>query len=468
MVILCGVDGSAPAREAARAATALAKRAGEALQLLYVQDVFVMNVAGPDGAGAGSLASQQFLEDDRRRMGAELEALAAALTREFHTEVSQRIEVGSPESELSRCAQELRASFLVVGALGRRQGSMWRLGSVADRLSQSAPVPVLVVRTANGFARWALEDQPLRVVVALGSGSSTALALETVSDLRRLGPCEVVEAHAYDPRREAQRLGFASPEEVETRRAIEGTLARELPARFAEQVRAGEARFVALPAQGHVAETLAEFVENERADLTVAGSRERGALQRRFLGSVSYGLVGLSPGNVLVAHGLRLIPEVQAPRAPASVRRALVATDLSESGNRAVDYALGLLPEGGQLVLLHVLPAPAPRLAMELVPDPLRKSPEERRMSRSLAEAELRKLLPAQGRALEVEVEATEAEDVSKAILQAAERHGVDLVLVGRHGHGRIGPLLLGSIARRVAQRSSRPVLVVPEAGGAG
>ena|SRR5688572_8486719 len=81
--------------------------------------------------------------------------------------------------------------------------------------------------------------------------------------------------------------------------------------------------------------------------------------------------------------------------------------------------------------------------------------------------AELKKLLPSEGRALEVEVEALESDDVARAILQVAERHGVDLLVLGRHGRGPLAAALMGSVARAVSQRSARPVLLVPEAPAA-
>lgn len=458
MVILCGVDGSAPAREAARAAAAIAKRSGEELELAYVQDVLLMSLPASEGVFVVPIASDQLLASDRELMQARLDDLAAALAREFQVRVGTSVDVGSPDHALARRAQERQASLAVVGALGRRKGSTWRLGTVADRLSQTAPVPVLVVREAQGFVRWALEERTLRVVVALGAGESTELALASVSALRRAGPCELVQAHVYDPLRESRRLGLGHPDSPETRRVIERTVARELGERFADAGGGEDVRFVALPVRGHVAETLTEFVENEHADLLVTGARGRGALRRRFTGSVSYGLVGLSPGNVLVAHGPQLVRE-RAPRAPAGVRRILVATDLSETGNRAVDFALALLPQGGQLTLLHVLEGDRGLL----VPDSTLGGPEERRMNRSFAQAELRKLLPAGSPGLEIEVEARESDDVAKAILQVAERHGVDLLILGRHGRAPLAAALMGSIARAVSQRSPRPVLLVPE-----
>ncbi len=464
MVIVCGVDESAPGRHAARAAAALAKRASEELHLVHVQDVPLLNVdVGPEGTTSMPIASQVFLDAERQHVKAGLEPVRDRLAREFKISVNLRFELGFPERVLVSCAEELDASLIVVGAIGRRSGSMWRLGSIPDRLSQTAPMPVMVVRDPEGYARWALEECPLRIVVALGAGRSSERAVELAAGLARLGPCEIVEAHVYDPRHEAQRLGFASTDDPETRHAIERTLARELPERSGRDV-PGRARFVALASHGHVAEALAELVERERADLVVAGTRGRGALERRFLGSVAYGLLGLSRASVLIARKRETTTPPRSPRVATTVKRILVATDLSESGNRAVDHALALLPEGAQLTLLHVLARPL-SADMVLIPDPLRAGREERRMDRTLALAELRQLLPAQGRALkvEVEVEAVEATDVTQAILQAAERHDADLVVLARRGRGVLAAALIGSCARAVAGRCPRPVLLVPD-----
>ncbi|MFP8956924.1 universal stress protein [Natrialbaceae archaeon A-CW3] len=48
-------------------------------------------------------------------------------------------------------------------------------------------------------------------------------------------------------------------------------------------------------------------------------------------------------------------------------------------------------------------------------------------------------------------------------IRQFAENHDVDLIVLGRSGHGPITEALLGSTADRVIRTSSVPVVVVPE-----
>jgi nucleotide-binding universal stress UspA family protein len=459
-MIVCGVDDSAPALRAARAAAALAKRTGEDLQLVHVQDILLLDASvESDGTTAVAFASQQLLDAQRVYLGQMLEPLRAQLAREFEIEVELRFELGLPDAVLVRCAEEADASLIVVGAVGRRSGSMWRLGSIPDRLSQTSPMPLLVLRDAEAFSRWALEARPLRVVVALGADPSSQRAVELMDGFARLGPCEITEAHVYDAHHEAERRGLARPDDPGTRDEIEKALARELP-RHSGHASPSSTRFVALPARGHVAETVAEFAEEERADLLVVGSRGRGAIERRFLGSVGYGLLGLASVNVLVAHERAARAKTATPPAPVAVHRILAATDFSEVGNRAVEHALALLPRGGQLTLLHVLPRPI--MDSSLVPDPL-GSREQGRMERALAQAELRKLIPAETQSQEIEVEVAEAHDVTQAILQAAERHDADLVVLGRRGRSGLAAVLLGSSARAVARRCPRPVLLVPE-----
>jgi nucleotide-binding universal stress UspA family protein len=419
---------------------------------------------GLDGAVAIPIANQALLDSERKRMEGLLEPLRAELARDFGVRIELRFGLGPPESQLARRAKEREASLLVLGAVGRRSGSMWRLGSIPDRLSQMAPVPVMVVRDGGAIARWAVEDRPLRILLALGTGAASARAAEVTAALARIGPCEVIEAHVYGPELEARRLGLPPRDERETRRAIEADLGRRLPRRSFDGV-LGAPRFLAIPSEGHVAEALAELAERERADCVVVGTHGRGALERRFLGSVSYGLLGLSTSNVLVARKRVATRERQvspAERPPVVIRRVLVATDLSEGGNRAVDYGLALLPNGGQLVLLYVLVQPL-SADMVPIPDTWGSGPEERRMDRALAQAELDELVPRETRSVEVVAEVAEATDVQRGVLQAVERHDADVVVLGRRGRGGVVAALMGSCARAVAGRSSRPVLLVPE-----
>lgn len=457
MVILCGIDGSASSREAARAAAALARLTKDELELVYVQEAFVFGADALAGGMPVAVANTAHLDADRERMAKELEREGARLAETFGIQVKHAIRTGLPDHELALLAEQEEAELLVVASVGRRAATMWRFGSVADRLSQSSPVPLLVVRNARPFERWALEQRSLSVVLGLGGGRSSAAAARAAQELCKLGPAKLLEAHVYDPVHEARRLGLADPESEETRDRIESALARELPGR--ERGTTAD-RFVPLPSRGHVAETLAELAEEERADLVVLGSHRHGALHRRFMGSVSYAVLPMVETNVMIVPATAERAEKRGPRV---VKRVLVATDLSETGNAAVEMALGLLPDAGQLVLLHVdVPPELPSGWIMGYHPGAQPSPGERKLKRSLAEAELEKLVQGVERPMETLIEVVEADDVPRAILEAAERHGADLVCLGTHRYGRVTSALIGSVARMVARRCPRPVLLVP------
>lgn len=457
MVIVCGIDGSASSHAAARAAAALGKLLREPLELVHVQEALVFSIDPVTGGLPVALANTTLLDQERERVKKELAREADELAERFGIEVSHSVRAGLPDQELIRVAKEDEAALLVVGSIGRRAATMWRLGSVADRLSQSAPVPLLVVRDAQAFVRWCDEKRPLGVVLALGPGRPTRAAVRHVKELAKLAECRLTEVHVYDPETEARRMGLGELDTPETRDRIESALARELPGR---ELTTGVGRFVALAASGPVQEALAEFVDAEKADLLVVGSHHKGALHRRFRGSVSYGVLAAVESNVLVVPADERESEVRKIR---PVRRVLVATDLTATGNAAVELALGLLPDDGELVLLHVdVPPELPSGFIMGYHPGVQPTMGERAMKRALVEGELDKLAAVGTRPLDVKIEVVEAREVPRAILEAAERHGVDLVCLGTHHYGRVASALIGSVARTVARRSTRPVLLVP------
>lgn len=147
-----------------------------------------------------------------------------------------------------------------------------------------------------------------------------------------------------------------------------------------------------------------------------------------------------------------------------ALRRVLAPTDLSELGKRAVPYAYAMLGDGGIVHLVHVIEPLA-------VPNPLyahysptrAPTPEERAAQEAALVEALQQLVPpdARRRRIETHCEVVESADVPDAICELAQRHDVDVICLGTHGRSGFTRALLGSVAQRVMERTTRPMLLV-------
>ena len=138
----------------------------------------------------------------------------------------------------------------------------------------------------------------------------------------------------------------------------------------------------------------------------------------------------------------------------------LVATDGSPTARRAVDHAVELAADfDAHLYVVYVVDATAYGFAdarSDLVRDAL--TDEGEAAVESAVEA--------------AEAAGVEAESVvvtgspARDIVAYATDHGVDLLVVGTHGHRGLDRLLLGSVAERVVRTAPMPVLTVRGDGG--
>ncbi|MCS7236363.1 MAG: universal stress protein [Armatimonadota bacterium] len=140
------------------------------------------------------------------------------------------------------------------------------------------------------------------------------------------------------------------------------------------------------------------------------------------------------------------------------VERILVAVDLGETTEATCAAAVELARAyGAEVVFFHVydvsgfeeLQREAPSLYLDQVLDNLRMQVRSR-VGR-LEE------VPARFR-----VEVVPDGPVVQAILDAAERYGADLLVMGTHGRTGLERMLLGSVAEGVLRRAKIPVVVVP------
>ena len=137
--ILVGVDGSNESKAAAEYAARLAQATHSALELAYVLPVIVE----PPLGGATTISAWQTEQTDHARVL--LQELSQSVPRP-NTPVETSLLEGGAATRLAEAAQHPDIWLVVVGHRGRGAVQRLLLGSVAGRLTQISPKPVLVFR----------------------------------------------------------------------------------------------------------------------------------------------------------------------------------------------------------------------------------------------------------------------------------------------------------------------------------
>jgi nucleotide-binding universal stress UspA family protein len=416
-MILCGTDLSSVSEPVIKAAAAVARKQDKELLLATVV---------VDGDSSSRMSAELQLEHD-----------AGELRRNFQITVETAVAIGAPDQQLLELARQRQASLVVVGAEGSSKRSR-RLGSVAERLCQTAEIPVLVVRNADGLTNWSQGTRHLRTLVGSGLGDASRSALAYVGDWPDLA---LTVAHVAWPYGEHYRLGVAGPMPLdhlrpEVHHQLLGDLGRwaaEVPCRTSPKLRV-------TAGWGRIDSHLAQLAREKEADLLVVGSHQRNLGERLWHGSVSRSAIHEATCNVLC------VPERQAaPHVAAAARVVVVPTDFSALSDRAIAFGYGLLNRGGTLHLVHAA-CDAPKsehagLAAKL-------------QSRIPADAE--------SRGITTQLQVIPAGAPWMAIWQHAGRASADLICMSTHSRDPVASLVLGSQAQAVLQHSRIPVVLVP------
>ena len=145
------------------------------------------------------------------------------------------------------------------------------------------------------------------------------------------------------------------------------------------------------------------------------------------------------------------------------IKRILVPLDFSAGSRRALDYAAGMARQfDASLHLVHVCEVPT-MMTGSMDAYAIAYTDWSQRLGEE-AERELVKIT-ASVKARKVTTEVLFG-NAARAIVEAAETHAADLIVMGTHGHGAVMHLMMGNVAERVVRTAPCPVLTVREPRG--
>jgi nucleotide-binding universal stress UspA family protein len=203
--------------------------------------------------------------------------------------------------------------------------------------------------------------------------------------------------------------------------------------------------FKALIKEGNAAKKIIETAEEEKVDLIVLGRRGLSAIEKLFIGSVANQVLRSSPIPVLLTKKKSGKPRF---------KKILVPTDFSEQEEIERDFAWKLAKGfDSELTLLHVLELHdyefTPR-ALEEMFDAVQKRLKQR-------EKKEKEDIP-------VSEDVYRAINASVGIVDYAETHKFDMIVISTCVQSKIERFFLGSTTEKVISYSHIPVFAIPPA----
>jgi len=241
-----------------------------------------------------------------------------------------------------------------------------------------------------------------------------------------------------------------SPALYNTSYSIRGELAKrvnflkkEAKKKLESIKKAKEKPFKIIVKEGSPSKKIIETAEEEKVDLIVIGKRGLSAVEKLFIGSVANQVLRNSPVPVLITKKCIKKP---------GVKKILVPTDFSPQEETEREFAWKLAKAlDADLTLLHVLELHdyefSPRVLDEMFDALLRK---------------LRKRKKKEKEDIKVYEEVSRAINAAVGIVDFAETHHFDLIVMSTYVRSKWERFFLGSTTEKVISYTHIPVFTIP------
>lgn len=243
-----------------------------------------------------------------------------------------------------------------------------------------------------------------------------------------------------------------SPALYDTASVIRGELTKRVEAmkiqatkRLEKLKKAKKLSFDIIVKEGNASKKIIETAEERKVDLIVMGRKGLSALEKLFLGSVA---------NQVLRNAS--VPVLLTKKKAGKVRfnKILVPTDFSEMEERERDFAWKLAKGlESEIMLLHVLELHdyefTPRVLDDMFDSLMKRLKKRRKREKE---------------DIKVSEDVTRSINASLGIVDYAETHKYDLIVISTCVHSKIERFFLGSTTEKVISYSPIPVFAIPPA----
>lgn len=376
----------------------------------------------------------------RQELLAELRRDADLLRQEGYS-VSVQVQFGEPAQRIIDFVGQEGVDLVAMATHGRSGLGRLVLGSVAERVVRSVPVPVLLMRPTEGTAPQLTPGEELARRLGQGGHLQLLAATDGTPLAQRAVQVAVELAQTLDAHLRVLVVGSERDGVSHNQKIMADTAGLLAPL---------QPRAETIPLVGFADEEVLHYLDQNPGDLLVIGPfRDRGAGPATAIGHTAQRLVQHAPTSVLM---------VKNP--PTRFRRILACAAVDDRA--VVDVAAGLAQVlGSALTVLHVVP---PSAATYLAPEDDHGHSGhislESVLSQNthLSELVQRWLATLERHGMGRDVRLVKRSSVPEAILKVAHDEDFDLLVVGSQssaGH------FLDTVANAVVRYAERSVLVV-------
>jgi nucleotide-binding universal stress UspA family protein len=135
------------------------------------------------------------------------------------------------------------------------------------------------------------------------------------------------------------------------------------------------------------------------------------------------------------------------------MKRVLVGFDGSEGAENALNKAMMIIADDGELIILAIIPLPSDRNLLDQKTYEIIKSRAQNLINSVIHDIGSHSFI--------INGMVKEGEDIAALIIDVANELRCDLIVLGSRGSSSLGKYPIGSVANKVVQYAAKPVMVV-------
>ena len=135
------------------------------------------------------------------------------------------------------------------------------------------------------------------------------------------------------------------------------------------------------------------------------------------------------------------------------MKRVLVGFDGSEGAENALNKAMMIIDDDGEIIILAIVPLPSDRNLLDQKTYEIIKSRAQNLINSVIRDIGSHSFI--------INGMVKEGEDIAALIIDVANELRCDLIVLGSRGSSSLGKYPIGSVANKVVQYAAKPVMVV-------